>query len=294
MNCFERIKSTGRQCPHPAIIEGRCRRHHTIETTRIQRENSHTLHNEIIAWALNENDGVTLDDMLRHIAQHHMNGRIRDREYGSLLVTLYRLSQIREINNDFIDRNRRDREPPRSQLEALTRDNQNVHTSVVNNQTSSTLEKLLDIETEPQYKNFENEVGRTTETIPVLSDIETWYNKRTCRNRNDHLYQRVFDGLWVTITKSAHKKELTQRLLEEAHDSLGMCCEGHISRLCNVLVGFDETVQPEISVGELLQQKMAAISGMDLSVEHKVGQAWTVFEELKIPMNDREAWIEAL
>jgi hypothetical protein len=64
--------------------------------------------------------------------------------------------------------------------------------------------------------------------------------------------------------------------------------------LCNVLVGFDETVQPEISVGELLQQKMAAISGMDLSVEHKVGQAWTVFEELKIPMNDREAWIEAL
>lgn len=293
MNCIEQVKSTGQPCPYIGVFEGRCRRHHNLEIKRIRKENSHILHNDIIAWGLDDT-GLTLGDMVRQITLQFEEGNIDEAGYGSLLVTLYRIAQIREFNHEMIDRHRRDRQPPRSELEAFTRDSQNVHTSHVNNQTSSTLEKLLEIEADEQYEDFENEVGRTPDTLPVLADIQTWYSKRTCRHRNDHLYQRLFDGLWVTIKNSPHKKELTQRLLEEAEDSLGMCCEGHISRLCNVLVGFDETVQPEISIGELLQQKMAAISGLEIGVEHKVGEAWKVFEELKIPMNDREVWIEAL
>jgi hypothetical protein len=36
---------------------------------------------------------------------------------------------------------------------------------------------------------------------------------------------------------------------------------------------------------------MLVISQKHLSVEYKVGEAWKVFEEMKIPMKDREAWI---
>jgi hypothetical protein len=73
-----------------------------------------------------------------------------------------------------------------------------------------------------------------------------------------------------------------------------VCCEGHLSRLANVLVGFDDEAKPEVSVGELLQQKIAAISELDLSIEDKVGHAWAVFDELAIPMDQRIEWVDAL
>ena len=76
-------------------------------------------------------------------------------------------------------------------------------------------------------------------------------------------------------------------------ESLGKCCEGHISRLCNVLVGFDDSFKPVVSAGELLQQKLAAIAERDIQVEYKVGEAWILFEELGIPIEERNAWIEA-
>jgi hypothetical protein len=61
-----------------------------------------------------------------------------------------------------------------------------------------------------------------------------------------------------------------------------------------VLVGFDMNVRADVPVGEILQQKIAAIAGMDLSIELKVGKAWVVLEELAVPMDQRIAWIDAL
>ena len=73
-----------------------------------------------------------------------------------------------------------------------------------------------------------------------------------------------------------------------------MCCEGHLARLTNVLVGFDEDIPAPVAVGEILQQKIAAIAALDVRVEEKVGQAWVVFVELNIPMEERMAWLDAL
>jgi hypothetical protein len=72
-----------------------------------------------------------------------------------------------------------------------------------------------------------------------------------------------------------------------------MCCDGHLSRLCNVLVGFIEDIKTEVPVGELLQQKMSAIAAMDADTDRKRREALTVFEELRIPLAERDAWIEA-
>jgi hypothetical protein len=60
-----------------------------------------------------------------------------------------------------------------------------------------------------------------------------------------------------------------------------------------VLVGFDDAFVAPVPVGEILQQKIAVIAAKDVSVEHKVGEAWRVFEELKIPMAERMPWLEA-
>jgi hypothetical protein len=127
----------------------------------------------------------------------------------------------------------------------------------------------------------------------TVKDMTHWYKTQSCREDDDQLYKRALDGLWATIRESTYKTELIQRLWEEADESVQMCCDGHLSRLCNVLVGFDEAFKPEIPVGLLLQQKMAAIAEKEIAVEYKVGEAWAVFEELKIPRDQRLDWLEA-
>lgn len=196
----------------------------------------------------------------------------------------------------------RARTPPKGDLEAFTRDSQNVHTAVTVKQTNEALDLLLNT---PVVSDGVSPLAHIHwrwcdwpkrgpgDFKAVLGDMTRWYEMKTCRENGDRLYKRALDGLWMRIKDSPMKDELLKRLWEEANDSLKMCCEGHISRLCNVLVGFDEAFKPQVSAGELLQQRIAAIAGEDIAVEHKVVKAWAVFEELGIPREQRADWIEA-
>lgn len=190
-------------------------------------------------------------------------------------------------------------------LAALARDAQNVHTVVVVEQTNKGLEKLLEAsKTEKHLRAPEwfaakwlvRGYGAWNVTQRVVNDMQHWYNMSFCKTANDYLYRRTLDGLYLTITKTsdpATRVELYKRAFEECHESVGMCCEGHISRMCNVLVGFDETFAPPVPFGEILQNKMAAIAGMEIETEEKVKQATAFFNEFAVPEPDRAAWLEA-
>ena len=189
-------------------------------------------------------------------------------------------------------------DPPRTELEGLARDNKNVHTPAVNKQTAEAVTALLDTPVAVGQDTLAElqEAWRTRPAVArrsVLKDVSRWYKTSLCRVEGDHLYQRLLDGLWTRVKLSPHKEDLVQRLWEECFESLQMCCEGHISRLCNVLVGFDESFKAPVSIGELLQQKIAAIAEEDVDVLEKVVLAWKVMEELQVPHDQRGAWIDA-
>lgn len=209
---------------------------------------------------------------------------------------LHRLQQELEIYERLIEE--RLAPAPRGELEALARDRQNVHTSAVAQQTRSGMDLLLETPVSSDQDTLCEietvwEQTHTRSIRMVLADMRQWYNVQTCRTEDDWLYRRTLDGLWAYIQTSPVKEALTERLWEECYESVRMCCDGHLSRLCNVLCGFQEEFKPPVSIGELLQQKISAIAERDIPVEDKVGEAWTVFEELAIPMDQREAWIDA-
>jgi hypothetical protein len=200
----------------------------------------------------------------------------------------------------FFEQGNRERlaQAPRGELEAMARDRQNVHTVAVSQLTRSGMEILLETPVssdQDTLKEIEEvwEQTRTRSLRMVLSDMRRWYNVQTCRTEDDWLYRRTLDGLWSYIKQSPVRDELVGRLWEECYESVRMCCDGHLSRLCNVLCGFLEEFKPPVSAGELLQQKISAIAEKEIPVEDKVGEAWAVFEELSIPMEQREAWIDA-
>lgn len=193
-------------------------------------------------------------------------------------------------------------------LAQIANDRQNVHTSVVSRQTNEALEKLLEMASQiPATRRYRSpdwmaskwlvqSYGTWPRVKRIVDDIYLWYNRDSCRSTNDHLYKRALDGLYEkvrSVADSELKAELWKRAFEECDDAVGMCCEGHISRLCNVFVGFDEAFAPPVPVGEVLQSRLAAISLLDISADEKRDEAVKVMDELGIPDIERSVWLDA-
>jgi len=180
-------------------------------------------------------------------------------------------------------------------LQRIAQDTQNVHTKEVTKQMNDGTKYLLDIPVpENQDTLAEMELMWTNKKPAqlkrVMTDVKKWYKRKTCVEANDYLYKRMLDGLWVRVKDNS---ELVQRLWEEAFESVDKCCQGHLSRLTNVLVGFTDEVKADVPIGELLQHKMSAIANKDMNTESKIAEALSVMDELKVPADQRNAWIEA-
>jgi hypothetical protein len=188
----------------------------------------------------------------------------------------------------------------------LARDNQNIHTDVVSQQTNAGMEKLLS-QPVPATQHTVMEIWNIWTSsavaghsprgaLQLFGDILRWYETSDCKAPGDFLYKRMLDGLWSIVQQTQDpdlRTELRMRVAQEVVESNGMCCEGHISRLVNVMVGFDDAFKPPVSTGEMLQQKMAMIAGKDLDTELKQAEARGVFAELGIPVAEQAAWLEA-
>ena len=171
-------------------------------------------------------------------------------------------------------------------------DNQNVHREVITDQTNRGMEILLAQEV-PKEQETLTEIWLAWGDSPkaLKEDMLRWYNQSSCRKENDWLYKRALDGLWSMIKGNS---DLLGRLADEADESSGMCCEGHLCRLVNVMVGFDERFEVHVSKKEQLQQRMAEIAAMDVSTEQKALDAWKWMEANGIAEEERSAWIDAL
>ena len=193
-------------------------------------------------------------------------------------------------------------------LAGLAADTQSVHREVVVKQTNTNTEILLEA-SEEAAEDFDPESWVTTWWLlmpnrpvfnvyyRVMQDIHFWYTRKTCKVASDWLYKRVFTGAVFKISAVEDRDrryELAKRLWEECMESVDMCCEGHIGRLANVFVGFDENFKSPASPNEMLQAQLAEIAQLKLRTEVKLAKAKTVMDELGIPEAERAPWLEAL
>ena len=191
---------------------------------------------------------------------------------------------------------------PVPELQRLAQDRQNVHTAAVNRQTKEGEERLLTTPTDGRQvglrilRVFAARAGTLRDVMHVMNDVNEWYSRTTIREPGDRLYGRLLEGLWALIDNQPRhvKDELVLRLWEEMTESVGMCSEGHISRLINVMVGFDDNFKPPVSLGEVLQTKIAGIAAMNIPVTDKLSQARSLMTDLGVPSVEQTAWLEAL
>ena len=203
-------------------------------------------------------------------------------------------------------------EPPpieRRRLAILAQDNQNVHTHEVSAQTNENTRRILAVPVDPTQRsrailftewNLLHGYTRD-EKIRVATDVDRFFHLRHCRTQfpdePDDLYRKMVRGLVAYIGQvqdNEIRSNLWRRMFEECRDAVDMCIEGHLSRLANVLVGFDDAFQSPVSQGELIQNRISAIYAMELPESEKARLATAFFDEISLPLAEREPWLTAL
>lgn len=181
----------------------------------------------------------------------------------------------------------------------LVRDGQNVHTTEVVIQTNEKMDLLKSVDVTQKQKTLSEIeaawVGTDyvdyTKLTEVLEDMRKWGTTETVCEDQDWAYRKALRGLWATIKTNP---ELIRRLWEECLDSLGMCAQGHLSRLANVLVGFKEGVAVPINPKELFQNEISLLAGKEMPHDLKEKEAIALMDTYKIPEVERQAWLDAL
>lgn len=272
-----------KQCQHGDTM---CKRHRTVADRREQNRRGRLIWTEVLDLLWNNGAMVEHFNQITALVDHQFDaGWITQAVHDDLILQLhdewrfYRAQRLAPTAK------------ATTELQRLALDAQNVHTKAVTQQTTEAQEFLLKTPIPKGQKTMEEITAawEAKDSKKVLKDMASFYKM----DYNDYLYKRMLDGLWARIQSHPEKAELIQRLWEETSEAVTKCYQGHICRLGNVMVGFTEEVKAEVPLGEILQQKMAAIAAKDVDVLHKVCEAWFVCEELKVSQEERGAWIEA-
>jgi len=184
-------------------------------------------------------------------------------------------------------------------LGAFAKDGQSIHIKEVEAITKSGMTELANM-TIPEGQQTIREIQEAFKgkhlVEKVLADMKDWGKRKAVMHATNNVYRTTLRGLWAKINTydGETKKELIQRLWEEAYESLGMCADGHVGRLVNVMVGFDDAFKSQVSPMEYFQNNIAKIAENNAPLDFKIEHAKKLMDDINMPEEERGAWLEAL
>ena len=192
---------------------------------------------------------------------------------------------------------------PVPRLQTMSQDSQNIHTREVTEQSNKNMAIILAYPIPPGQQTIaeiRTEWTRIYVRRPVddriYADMQFWWVKDECRAPGDKLSRRILRHLWAgikSVEPPSVRLELVKRLQQECAEAFQLCCDGHINRLLNVMVGFDDKFAPEVPKSLILQNKMSKISEMDDETARYLA-ATELFAELNMGLEEAAPWLDAL
>jgi hypothetical protein len=178
----------------------------------------------------------------------------------------------------------------------FNQDTQNVHTKEVVDPILETAKKMMTLS---KKKSPEQDTFKDVIVACKLSDAARkqlcfmYYSDEKIYNLKGPTYRLVLDGIWSYILKQKEdiKKDILVRMSQELEDNVGMCPQGNLSRIINILSGFMEGAA--VIYKESLQDKMAKLSKIE-EKEVRIKKAKDVLKKDKVPEDQWSAWLEAL
>jgi hypothetical protein len=184
-------------------------------------------------------------------------------------------------------------------LGAFAKDGQSIHIKEVEAITKNGMSELANMII-PEGQQTVREIQEAFKGKPfaekIMADMKEWGKRKAVMHATNNVYRATLRGLWAKINTfdGETKKELTQRLYEECYESLGMCADGHVGRLVNVLVGFDDAFKSQVSPMEYFQNNIAKIAENNAPLDFKIEHAKKLMDDINMPEEERGAWLSAL
>jgi hypothetical protein len=203
------------------------------------------------------------------------------------------LGRLLEEELPFIQRNPFRPRAPETELSRISSDVENVHDSKVNKNIKKLSEEILKFPPNPRVdimKTIFNEIIMTDEVRSQLTHM--YYRKDQFLNYGESSYRKFMDCI-ISYTLSQpedRKKEIFGILNNEISESIGLCFQGNISRLVNVLSGFIEVV---LEYEPTIQEVFAEISKIE-DKNIKFEKAIKAFDDFSVDPTQWGSWLEAL
>jgi hypothetical protein len=255
---------------------------------------------------------VSLEGALAMI-NYSKNESIRTREEGEIQMRRLadevaqgaidqRMQEVARAVYDFDEGGGR-RDDVRRELRNFATDRQNVHRTETVKQTVDIIERVLTIPVPTKYRwNMETcsktpgeVIGQCALSVAASRTMMDKYTSdATIYEMGAGIYGRVLDCVWQFIKSSPDKNDLCKIMKTEMEDNIGMCEQGNLTRLANVLAGYMDGVGSTESNAEILGREFPKLWDID-DEDERVEAGNAVLDRLGIKDTDvRNQWIESL
>ena len=146
-------------------------------------------------------------------------------------------------------------EPRRERtLADIAGDNQNIHTSEVVKKFKEMVERIRKIEVPEEYRWNMTKVSKTMADIIAeceLTPQAAWqFSSKYCAadtiyEMEEGIFGKLMDSVWQHVKKSEESVSLKKIVKEELEMNIGMCAQGNITRVANILVGILDGLNPQ-------------------------------------------------
>lgn len=329
MQCCS-IKSNGARCTRTVLDATRCKQHEAKyqitgpnatrlnEIKLVHKRNIEIMHR---AWMLDHMNRAQFkaEQRIEHIryltennnliaaieAETNILGVDADAPFiarrNERLVRNQQIAEERRIHRNHINRlNQQEAFPVENvrELQHIATDRQNVHTTIVVNNVKQTLEKVLEIQVPIEYRT------RTMKTITEIIDqcqpseraswqmVAKYCGQEEIYDLGPGIYSRVLNAVWQFIKNSEHSEDLKNILSSELEDCIGMCAQGNLSRICNVLSGYMEGLDIR-SDREILGDKMSKLMEIQ-NISERLMTGKSILHNMHIPETEWAVWLDVL
>ena len=191
---------------------------------------------------------------------------------------------------------------PNENMAAFARDRQNVHTTAAVKQVKHNINIIRQIFVPEEYRWNPKKISKTYREIVFDCDLSpkgNWqFASYYCNNAQiydleEGIFGIMVDGVWQFIRDSEDKRCLINILKVELEDNIGMCAQGNLSRICNVLSGYLPGIGQSESIATILGREFPKLMEMENETD-KIREGERILRENNVPQAEWETWLEPL
>jgi hypothetical protein len=208
-------------------------------------------------------------------------------------------AMMQNAEREFMDQLRNARLEAVPQFHA---DPQNIHRAeTVNEVVKKTIQKVITIPVPEEYGWNMTAISKTPGEIIAECKlsipagrllIDKYTSEETIYDMVPGIYGKTLDSVWQFVKGHEDKSLLIKTLKTELEDNIGMCAQGNLSRLCNVLQGYvDELSVPPVA--EILGDLFPPLMEIE-SADERRERALQIMRTHNVPDDQQDDWLNSL